>query len=713
MVEGPASGSGQGNDPARGPVPDRTPPQDKHSAEQRSAGKRSADKQGTDRPGADKQGTDRPGADKRSADRPGADKRSAGGPGGGKPGAGGPGGGRMRGPGSRLARGFGKGGPLDGALPGAALIQKLDRACGPGRECGGGGADEAFGMLGRWEASEAWCASGKLGVIRTLIGHRAQPGYEPATPGGLPGVWQPGLTQEVSNELGISLRAADALIGLACTLHTRLPLTSAALDTGALSLAKARIIAEATSVLDDGQAAAAEALIAGLWAGKTPGQIAKMIAWAVVKTDPEGARKRREKAQREDARVRFWREYAGTAALAAFGLPPDEALAANQRIQDRALLYKAAGVPGTLDQLRVRAFLDIINGTDSRPPPDATPDTGADTTRQSRHDGNGNRPDGPDGNGPDPDRNENRPDEPDQDGNRNGPDEPDPDRNENGPDKPDQDGNGPDPDEDGPDRGGDGDGDGPGGAGGDPPAGTGGPGGRGGAAPVAANIALTIPLMTMLGLAQNPGDAHGLGAIDPDLARQLATAAARNPRSRWCVTVTDQQGHAIGHGCAKLAGKRKPRPDRTRDGTRDGPSSFTKTAGHDPPGDGYGTWRLQIAGRDFTVTLIPIPVTECDHRYETASYRPSTLLRHLVEVRDGQCTQPTCVRDAPRCDFEHATPWHKGGKTCACNTGCRCRRDHRVKQSPGWTVTQPMPGYHQWTTPSGRTFTTEPMRYPI
>lgn len=28
-------------------------------------------------------------------------------------------------------------------------------------------------------------------------------------------------------------------------------------------------------------------------------------------------------------------------------------------------------------------------------------------------------------------------------------------------------------------------------------------------------------------------------------------------------------------------------------------------------------------------------------------------------------------------------------------------------------VTQPMPGYHQWTAPSGRTFTTEPMRYPI
>jgi hypothetical protein len=31
----------------------------------------------------------------------------------------------------------------------------------------------------------------------------------------------------------------------------------------------------------------------------------------------------------------------------------------------------------------------------------------------------------------------------------------------------------------------------------------------------------------------------------------LARAAARNPRSIWCVTVTDEQGRAIGHGCAK------------------------------------------------------------------------------------------------------------------------------------------------------------------
>jgi hypothetical protein len=37
----------------------------------------------------------------------------------------------------------------------------------------------------------------------------------------------------------------------------------------------------------------------------------------------------------------------------------------------------------------------------------------------------------------------------------------------------------------------------------------------------------------------------------------------------------------------------------------------------------------------------------------------------------------------------------------------------RGVQSKGWTVTQPQPGWHQWTTPSGRTYTQGPMKYPV
>ena len=80
--------------------------------------------------------------------------------------------------------------------------------------------------------------------------------------------------------------------------------------------------------------------------------------------DPDGAARRREHAEREEARVRFWRDNGGACALAAFGLPTDAALAANDAINDRAAAYKAAKIrPGArMDQLRVLAFLDLLNG---------------------------------------------------------------------------------------------------------------------------------------------------------------------------------------------------------------------------------------------------------------------------------------------------------------------------------------------------------------
>ncbi len=102
------------------------------------------------------------------------------------------------------------------------------------------------------------------------------------------------------------------------------------------------------------------------FAGKTPGQIRAMIGRAILRVDPDAARERREQAQR-DARVELWREDVGTAALCGFGLPPDEALAADQMISSRVLELKAAGMAGTMDQLRARAYLDILLGQDSSP----------------------------------------------------------------------------------------------------------------------------------------------------------------------------------------------------------------------------------------------------------------------------------------------------------------------------------------------------------
>jgi hypothetical protein len=255
-----------------------------------------------------------------------------------------------------------------------------------------------------------------------------------------------------------------------------------------------------------------------------------------------------------------------------------------------------------------------------------------------------------------------------------------------------------------------------------------------------------LPLATLLGLAERPGEGYGLGPLDPALCRELAAAAVGSPWTQLCVTITDADGIAIGHGCARPARKRKQhstsqpqRPPGTGatfalparvnltitaarlvELTASGPPrppglqswSLARTGDPGPPG-GYGTWNLTLPdGRQLTVILEPVPTLACDHRHESHAYQPNDTLRHLVQVRDYECTFPACSRHARESDFEHAIPYDKGGRTCGCNAGARSRACHQVKQSPGWIVTQPRPGWHQWQTPAGRVYTQGPKRYP-
>jgi len=182
------------------------------------------------------------------------------------------------------------------------------------------------------------------------------------------------------------------------------------------------------------------------------------------------------------------------------------------------------------------------------------------------------------------------------------------------------------------------------------------------------------------------------------------------PATTWCVTVTDQDGHAIGHGCAR------PEPKSHRKRAGPGPPGFSFTpASRDGPPSNYGTWTLRTpgGGPGLRVTLDFLTIDPCDHRHQAKGHDPGAQLRHLSQVRHASCTSPICRRPAAQCDFEHNTPYEAGGRTCLCNTGPKCRHDHRLKQHPKWTVDQLPDGAFRWTTPAGRTYTTEPTRYPI
>jgi Domain of unknown function (DUF222) len=596
---------------------------------------------------------------------------------------------------------FAKDGAGDTCPPGPDLAVAIAGLSGPDWRCPGATDEELVGLLGRWAAVEAWAAAGKLGVTRELIRRRGLPG---GRHGDLPDLWEDDLSHEITPALGMSLPAADKLANTAWELQARLPGIGAALANGTIDSLKTQLILKELTVLDDAHIAAAEQLLLPELAGKTPGQLARLAALAVATVDPEGTQKRREHAEREDARVRLWREHTGASALAAYGLPTDAALSANANINQRADEYKQAGIcpDARMDQLRVVAFCDILNGisaaariaqaqAEAQAQAQAGPGTGTPDTEAGAGAGNGTHGDSSAG-----------PDDSGQPGGGGPATEPDRPRNGAGPDSNEPVGDDePAADDDfgggtvSPTADGSAD-EGPG----DGPAGP--------VLPAKSN--LTLPLATLLGLAERPGEAHGLGPLDPALVRDLAAAATHSPHSDWCITITDDNGYAIGHGCAKPARTKRGKSPPARN--RDGPWTFTRNDDPGPP-DGYGTWTLTLPdGRELVVKLGSVPVTDCDHRHESHAYQPSDTLRHLVEIRDGTCTFPPCSRHARACDFEHAIPYDQGGRTCACNAGARSRRCHKVKQSKGWKLTQPQPGWHQWETPSGRVYTQGPMKYP-
>ena len=602
--------------------------------------------------------------------------------------------------------GFAKGGAWNSCPPSADLAAAVEVASGREWRCEGASRDELVGLLRQWQALESWAAAGKLGLLRALVREEDQPlpggGYH----GDLPTGWTRSLTHEVALALAMPAGSAEQLMWLAWDLRARLPGTGALLAAGQLTYAKAKAVDSAFQLLSDEDVAAAEALILPVLPGKTYGQVQRLADAAALAVDPGSATKRREEAERNRCRVQLSREDSGAVALSGRDLPTDQALAAHASVCDRARQYKESGVfPGgtRMDQYRAAAYLDLLNGI----PAEARIAAGEIVTVFP-------------GNGAGPEETEHG------DGEHGRPSDPGPDG-------------------------------GPGGGaprGGSPVA----PGGGGTGSGLSPRLTdLVLPLATLLGLAERPGEGHGLGPLDPSLCRELAIAATGSPWTRLCVTVTDPDGIAVGHGCAKPPRSSKPKAAPAGGPTADGPTagvpagpalaarvnltitdgrlaelaatgppeagagprspdrgawSLTRADGPGPPG-GYGAWTLTLpGGRQLAVRLEPVPTLACDHRHETGAYQPGDTLRHLVQVRDYECTFPPCSRHARESDFEHGVPYHRGGRTCACNAGARSRACHRVKQSKGWTVAQPRPGWHQWETPAGRTYTQGPKRYP-
>src|ERR1700730_98788 len=427
----------------------------------------------------------------------------------------------------------------------------------------------------------SWAQARELAAVAEIAARAAvRDDSVPVGPNGGPARVPDDAADEVALALCMSRFGASWWTNTAITLSWRLPNTLDALRTGTTDLSRAKLIAEATSLLDDDAAQAVEDRVLPSAGQQTLGQLRAALRRAVISVDPQGGERRRQEAERR-ARVGLYGDEEGTATLSGQNLPGAQSAAAMARISALAQAMKSAGIEGGIDLLRAQAFLGLLLGTLPLIPPSGDPGDP-----------------GPDESGPD-DR---------------GPDEPGP--GDGHPGTP-----GPGPDDRGPDEPGPGDGHpgnpgpgwppgpgqpwGPGGRfddptdedapdienePGDPPCGpadyedipvTGGspptwpelplPGGvpGPGCAPQwpgmaeddlargspgnrgspwkkpRARLTVTVPWRTLAGLSGEPGNLYWLGPVTPLTALTLARTAAEDGACEWRVIVTGPTGQAL------------------------------------------------------------------------------------------------------------------------------------------------------------------------
>jgi Domain of unknown function (DUF222) len=561
--------------------------------------------------------------------------------------------------------GFASGGAADTMAPGPVL------AClaGDRWQAGLGSLtdDELIGALRAARRLGSWVAAMELAMVSDLAARRdAQAEAENDHRYG------EHTDDEIAAALTMTRSSAVTLLDLAVDLR-RLPLTAAALAAGQIDRARAVVIADAVTGLDDAHAAAVEAAIIAKAPRQTAGQVRAAAHRAVIAADPAAARKRKEEAQK-DAAVEVWHEPTGTHTLAGRHLPAAGVLAADKRISALARDLKTAGAEGTLQQLRARVFLAVLS---DQPLASLLPRT----CGTAASDGTSFPP----------------PDSPDGDSSHGAAGVP-----------------------------GTGTAGGPGPALASPDGATpstppgGGTWPEGGAWPgLSGSVNLTLPLLTWLGWSQSPGDVPGFGPLDADDSRALADLLAANPTTKWCLTLTNPDGQPAAHGCARSGPSGQPgrtgppggtgSPGRTGPPRSTGPSRSTG-----PPSSTGPPGRSPPGAREWisSIKITPFGTGPCTHQRESPAYRPPPSLQHLARIRRTTCSHPGCRRAATRCDLDHAIPYGKGGRTCPCNLHPLCRRHHAAKQAPGWALALDPTGTATWITPAGRRYTTTPTSYP-
>jgi hypothetical protein len=166
---------------------------------------------------------------------------------------------------------------------------------------------------------------------------------------------------EIAFALRWTSRAAANQLGLADDLCDRLPAVHAALNTGVIDVPKARVFADVTCGLDTPLARQVADQVLDQAGGWTTGQLRARLQRLVLAADPQAAARRAKQAitgRRVQARLTD----AGSGELCGHDLPPERVAAAMERLTAIARAAKNDGDTRRIDQLRADVLLDLLVG---------------------------------------------------------------------------------------------------------------------------------------------------------------------------------------------------------------------------------------------------------------------------------------------------------------------------------------------------------------
>jgi hypothetical protein len=168
---------------------------------------------------------------------------------------------------------------------------------------------------------------------------------------------------ELRPALNMTRRAAQARLSVAFDLCERLPKVWDMLDQGLIDLPRARVVADGTAHLEWDEARQVAETVSERGPRLTTGQLAAWIRRLCVETDPEQARKRRDRAL-DDRKLALEPTVDGTADVHLYDIPIADARAIGKRVNARMISLQRDGDTRSHDQLRADIAVDLLLGSD-------------------------------------------------------------------------------------------------------------------------------------------------------------------------------------------------------------------------------------------------------------------------------------------------------------------------------------------------------------